>query len=129
MINTVIIIDDDPVSILVSKTMMKKNGFGKSIVTFDNAAEALDYLNGTYNWDEGPPSFIFVDIHMPSLDGWTFVKKYKDLRGDAIDTPHVVLLSATVNPEDFKKVKAERIIAELIVKPVGLDILDRLKNK
>lgn len=127
MLNRVIIIDDDPISILVTGTMMKKNGFSKALDTFEKPQKALDYFQNEYPWHEGSPDYIFLDVQMPTIDAWEFMDRYVKIHDCIRDRKHIVLLSATFNPDDESQARTHPMVLELITKPVNGHILDRLK--
>lgn len=126
MVNHVVVIDDDPISILVTETMMKKNSFTKKIGTFEKPQKALDYFENDHPWKEGTPDYIFLDVQMPDIDAWEFMDRYVKINECIRDKKHIVLLSATFNPEDETKARTHPMVIELITKPVNGHILDRL---
>jgi two-component SAPR family response regulator len=127
MLNSVIIIDDDSISILVTETMMRKNGFAKEIITFEEPQKALDFMKTEYSWDQGSPDYIFLDVEMPEIDAWKFMDSYKEINSRIQERKHIILLSATFNPDDEARARNHSMVLELITKPVNGHILDRLK--
>ncbi|HKK39675.1 MAG TPA: response regulator [Cryomorphaceae bacterium] len=127
MVKRVIIIDDDPISNLVSETMMRKNDFAEELKVFLEPAEALNYFQSEYNWNNGPPDYIFLDVQMPEISGWDFMKRYINIHECAQEKPHIIMLSANFNPEDEAKARNHPMVRELITKPVNGFILERLK--
>ncbi len=127
MLNRVIIIDDDSISILVTETMMRKNNFAKEIITFEKPQKALDFFEAEYPWDQGAPDYIFLDVEMPEIDAWKFMDCYKNLDSRIEERKHIILLSATFNPDDEARARIHPMVMELITKPVNGHILERLK--
>ncbi|MCZ4409699.1 response regulator [Cryomorphaceae bacterium 1068] len=127
MLNSVIIIDDDSISILVTETMMRKNDFAKQIITFEQPQKALDFFKTEYSWDQGAPEYIFLDVEMPEIDAWEFMDSYKQIDPSIQKRKHIILLSATFNPDDETKARTHPMVMELITKPVNGHILERLK--
>ena len=127
MLNRVYIIDDDPISILVTETMMRKNDFAQEIKTFELPKDALDHFESDYQWEAGLPDYIFLDVQMPEINAWQFLEHYGKVHPSIADKPHVILLSATFNPEDESRAKSHPMVLELITKPVNGTILERLK--
>ena len=67
------LIDDDELCNFLAANILQSNSFCSEIRSFTNAQEALTELEassgkGTF------PDFIFLDINMPVLDGWGFLK-------------------------------------------------------
>ncbi|MGB6036888.1 MAG: response regulator [Cryomorphaceae bacterium] len=127
MLENVIIIDDDPISILVSETMMVKNGFAGRIKSFEDPNQALVYFKNEHAWEAGVPDYIFLDVQMPQMDAWEFMKKYVAIDPRIQKTKHIILLSATFNPEDEEAASDHAMVLELITKPINAQILERLK--
>jgi two-component SAPR family response regulator len=127
MVKHVIIIDDDPISILVTETMMRKNDFAKQISSFEKPKEALEFFRTEYDWNQGVPDYIFLDVQMPDIDAWAFMNTYIDIDSCIQEKNHIILLSAAFNPEDEAKARMHSMVIELITKPVNGHILERLK--
>lgn len=119
MLKSVFIIDDDPISNLVSETILKKVGFAEKYHTFENPKAALEKL------DSLAPDLVFLDLWMPVLDGWSFLAKCKDLEKGF----KIILLTATINPEDQTKAKSHPEVIDIISKPLSKEYIEELKAK
>lgn len=124
MYKLAVIIDDDPISILVCETMLRKADFVVSIHSFNQAEEGLAFLKTRFNTGEGLPDFIFLDVQMPGMDGWDFLKKYSTLPNLPAKAPHVVMLSALSDPEDKQKASEDELVIDFIEKPITLEALE-----
>lgn len=122
----VVIIDDDPISILVTETIMRKKGFAENIVTFERPVDALVYFTEQYEEGIAPPDYIFLDVQMPVLNGWEFLEKYEEILVVAPEDKHVVMLSATFSAQDREKANDHPMVRTLITKPVNGEILGAL---
>ena len=123
MKKSVVIIDDDPISILVTETLMKKKDFAERIKSFERPEDALDYFENLYSSENHAPDYIFLDIQMPTMSGWDFLDNYEKLTEKVKALKHVIMLSATFSPEDTEKAKDHDLVKELVTKPVNGDIL------
>ncbi len=128
MYELAIIIDDDPISILVCETMLKKADFVKTIKTFKNPTEALAFFEEHYTSGKSIPDFIFLDIQMPELTGWEFLDAYTKLPQVPIKTPNVVMLSAVYDPEDQKKSTENELVLSFLAKPITTEALENLRT-
>ena len=60
---SIMVIDDDPINMLLISEVLKKMGF--EIIQMHNGKEALDAL------PHYEPVLIFMDVNMPEIDGYT----------------------------------------------------------
>lgn len=135
MINKVFCIDDDPVTLVLSDIVIKKSGFAKEVITAKNGKEGLDWFSAYFsksNTTPKPsnPEVIFLDINMPVMNGWDFLEGYLMKYAGRIPETKVVIVSSTVNPEDFLKANRYDIVIDFINKPLTPEGLKELmENK
>ncbi|NER09234.1 Response regulator receiver domain-containing protein [Muriicola jejuensis] len=79
-INSVCIIDDDPITVFGIKKMLNMLDLADEIKTYVNGKEAIDDISGMVQKGETIPQVIFLDINMPIMDGWQFLEKFLDLQ-------------------------------------------------
>lgn len=100
-----IIIDDDEIARLIIEEHCKKLDHLNVIASFDNALEAITYVNNN------TVDLIFLDIHMPELNGFDFI--------DSLTNPCNVIL--TTSDTNFALNAFEyKCIVDYLVKPVKL---------
>lgn len=118
-----IIIDDDPISILVCETLLKKTNFAEKVISFKSGEEALAYFREHYN-DGGPiPDYIFLDVIMPVMSGWDFLNAYQLLDTLPERKPHILMLSAAFDPAEKKRAAEAEMVIDFIAKPITKDFL------
>lgn len=89
-----LIVEDNETDVMCLKKAFEKTGIGKAIITASNGEEALAYLRGDLPGDGRIPNLILLDLNMPVMNGFEFLKVVKsDARLKAI--PVVVLTSST----------------------------------
>lgn len=99
----VLIVDDSSIDNFVNQKMIKLNKFSENVMAFTRANKALEYLieldkNKTHA-DE-IPSFIFLDLNMPIMDGHEFIKQFKTLSEQIKEKCKIIILTSSVNPID-----------------------------
>lgn len=121
------IIDDDPVFVLLFKKIMLKIGGFETVLNFENGQLALDALIEIFNNNEPFPDIIFLDINMPIMDGWEFlraIEKYKFK-----DKLNIYMVSSSIDPTEIKKSKKFKTVKRFISKPISAsDFLKNLKD-
>jgi CheY-like chemotaxis protein len=118
-----IIIDDDPISILVCETLLKKTKFAEKVMSFQNGNEGLKFLKNRFEQGEGLPDIIFLDVLMPLMSGWEFLEAYEQLDSLPEKKAHVMMLSAAFDPADRKKAETSPLVTDFISKPITTEIL------
>ena len=74
----ILIIDDSETDALIMQESLKKTFMHNTIQTLNNASDAIDLLNkkGVFS-EEKAPDLIILDLQMPDLNGFEFLKIVK----------------------------------------------------
>ncbi len=121
------IIDDDPVFVLLFKKIMLKIGQFETILNFENGQLGLSALIEKFNNNEPFPDIIFLDINMPVMDGWEFLKALEKYKFK--DELNIYMVSSSIDPTEIKKSKKFKTVKRFISKPVSAsDFLKNLKD-
>jgi len=114
MINAVIV-DDEPKAI--ESLSWELTNFSDEIIitkTFSDPEEALDYL------ELNPPDCLFLDIQMPTMDGFQFLDKIKN-------RDFAVIITTAYDEYAIKALKHEAI--DYLLKPIDSDDLEETIKK
>lgn len=99
-LSSILVVDDDTSNHFMVDRLLRLMNICEDIRSCKNGKDALCHLS---NHRENLPSLILLDINMPVMDGYEFVRHLKKI--DFIQKkPQVVFL--TCNDEDFPKVKS-----------------------
>lgn len=132
MINKILCVDDDSISLTISKLLLKRTGFTNDVVTAVDGSDALDYFKDLFATSSDPvadaPSLILLDINMPVMNGWEFLEAYIPLFADKLPQTKVIILSSTIDPEDFSRAKKFPVVAQFVSKPLSVENLAELKE-
>lgn len=123
---TVMIIDDNAIDLYVCSRMTTKNNFGKRVLEYSVATEALHYLQDNQDNFSELPQIIFVDIYMPLMSGFEFMKEYDKLSPALKNHCKVYIISSTIDNEDIVKSHSDKNVVSFQVKPITKDFLDRI---
>jgi CheY-like chemotaxis protein len=104
----ILVVDDDPAILATVSEALDLEGF--PVVTATNGAEALDAIDRT------PPSLVLLDMRMPVLDGWGFMREARE-RG--LNLTVVVMTAAADARRWAREINAQGVLA----KPFELDEL------
>jgi CheY-like chemotaxis protein len=122
----VMIIDDNNIDLYITKRLIIKNNFGKEVLEYNDAAEALKYLQD--NQDNIPilPLIIFIDIYMPEMSGFEFLEAYDKLPITLKKYCKVFIISSTIDENDIERSRLDKNLTAFQVKPITKEFLDSI---
>lgn len=132
MLEQILCIDDDPITLMLCKKVISKSSFSNEVITAQNGEEALHHFNVLkYTNDQAKkrPELIFLDLNMPIMGGWEFLDHFTSSDYKEFNTVPVIVLSSTIDPEDLAKAKKYPIIIDFLSKPITQPMLEYLKKK
>lgn len=128
----VLFIDDDKILNFVNTRLFKKEGFSR-VICLENGNEAMDYMKKKYigpkmEHDQNPV-LIFLDLNMPFMNGWEFLKAYDDLKDLIITQIKIIILTSSLNPDDMEKGKKHKDVVAYLNKPLTSEMLSEVLKK
>jgi CheY-like chemotaxis protein len=123
---TVMIIDDNLVELYIISRMITKNNFGKNVLHYTEAQEAMKYLQENQDNISKLPQIIFVDIYMPLMSGFEFMEAYETLSTTLKNYCKTYIVSSTIDNEDIARSSNNKNVVSFHVKPLTKEFLDRI---
>jgi CheY-like chemotaxis protein len=114
------IVDDNKVFRNIYKLLILKSGFvEEDILLFENGKEAFDFITKHIDDESLLPKTLFLDLNMPVMDGWKFLKLFHIISKHHNYNPNIYILTSSVDPNDLKKVKSMSEVNGYLVKPIN----------
>jgi len=117
----IVLVDDNPVTNFFNKTTIEKSKISSKVVTFEKAQKALDYIDPN-NSVHAEPEYIFLDLHMPTMNGWEFLEKYKTFN-PAPYSSIIILHDSSLLPEEQEKLNDYSFVKSLHKKALTQELL------
>jgi CheY-like chemotaxis protein len=115
----VLLIDDNDIDNFINERMITTSGFGKTVIVKNSAQGALDYLKQVSEKGEPLPRIIFLDLNMPVMDGFAFLKEYEDFGDNVKGYCKIIVLSSSISPEDINRASTNPYVVKFLNKPLS----------
>ena len=113
----VLVVDDDPGILDMSRLMLEKNGY--EVMTASNGMIALEEIK------KQRPDLILADVLMPEMDGYTFYKELKKNPGSA-DIPVLIITARGKMEDSFKVVGVDGFVTKPVLPEELLAEMDHI---
>jgi len=117
------VIDDDPIYQILINKIIKKSAIFSNVCSFKNGKDAIDALNDSLENDDDLPDFILLDINMPVMSGWEFMKAFGLIKSSIGKQIIIYIVSSSIATEDKNKSKTYPDILGYLSKPVSINDL------
>jgi len=97
---TIMIIDDDADDRSMFAEAIMEINEGVHLIPMESCEKAIDYFN---NKSAATPDFIFLDINMPTMNGWQCLEQIRDMA--KMQHIPVVIYTTSQSEENYEKVK------------------------
>jgi CheY-like chemotaxis protein len=98
--NRVLLVDDDRDDQMFLRGAIYDLFPNMECISLNNGREALEFIEK----NPPPPLYIFLDLNMPFLNGFEFLKEFKKEKGN--NETSVYVYSTSSNPKDQQKAKS-----------------------
>jgi CheY-like chemotaxis protein len=124
---SILLIDDDVTSNFISELVIKKLSIFNSVRSAKNGKEALDFIldNCLPDYKENCPQIIFLDLHMPVMDGFDFLEHLTLQMPHYVQAFKIFILTSSSNPKDMEMAGKYKIDG-YVVKPLNAEKVKEL---
>ncbi|WP_350291184.1 response regulator [uncultured Croceitalea sp.] len=97
-IKNIYVVDDDSITLFGMRKMLSKITKNSNVFDFKNGQLAIDNIKNKLERGLPLPEVIFLDINMPILDGWGFLREFIKLR---IENRILInIITSSIDPYD-----------------------------
>jgi CheY-like chemotaxis protein len=125
-IKSALLIDDSEIDNYITARLLSKTNVINEIICKTSAEEALFFLNECLEKKLELPEIIFLDIRMPSMDGFEFLQEFAKLNNKAHTSCTIFMLSSSVDQRDIARAKRDPYVREFITKPICIEDLTNI---
>lgn len=125
-INKTLLIDDSDIDLFIQRRFLEVYNFSNQLVSYKSATEALNWLRNI-NGQE-PPEIIFLDLNMPEVDGFEFLKSFELLPQKIQNAARIVVLTSSNSSKDRELAFENKNVIQFITKPLKQSDIDLLKE-
>lgn len=116
----IMIVEDNPVNMMLTKAIVQKSLPGTIIIEAENGALAVE------NFIQTDPQLIFMDVQMPEMNGYDATKEIRKL-ANGKSVPIIALTAGTLSGEEERCLECG--MNDYISKPVVLKtISEKMKH-
>ncbi len=125
----VLLIDDDKPTNFFNKMIIEKYGDLGNVSTVTSGLEALEYFKEVKEGKQNKPSLVFLDINMPGMNGWEFLKEFVKFGNKITDGVGIFMLTTSDDEKEIEKAEKHSLVLDFLNKPLSPKLLDNALEK
>lgn len=125
---SICLIDDDQIYTFGFKKLINLKGFNSKVINFRDGEQAIMWIKTRLN-SALLPDVIFLDINMPNMDGWEFMKEFAEIKSQLGKKITIYMLSSSIDLNDIYRAKNILDVEDYIFKPVNGHQLTEILNE
>jgi CheY-like chemotaxis protein len=136
-LKNVLLVDDDEITNYINSDLIRALDITENISVATNGQEAIDYIEKAYTNSKNNveskeniiPDLILLDINMPVMNGFEFLREYDAKFGGELNTTVITMLTTSfIKDEVAKALSMNQIVQGYIEKPLTDEIVMEIYN-
>jgi len=126
LVEKAVLIDDSDIDLFIQRRFLEVYNFSSELLLYKSAEEALGWLKNING--EAAPDIIFLDLNMPEIDGFSFLRNFKDLPEKIKHKSKIVVLTSSNSSKDREQAFSFKNVIQFITKPLKQTDIEELKK-
>jgi two-component system nitrate/nitrite response regulator NarL len=126
LVEKTVLIDDSDIDLFIQRRFLEVYNFSNELLLYKSAEEALGWLKNING--ESAPDIIFLDLNMPEIDGFSFLKNFKELPEKIKLKSKIVVLTSSNSSKDREQAFSFKNVIQFITKPLKQTDIEELKK-
>lgn len=122
----VLLVDDNDIDNFINERIITSSFFSEKVNVKTSAQAALDFLKEHASNAEVLPEVIFLDLNMPVMDGFAFLKEYDKFPETLKNFSKIIVLSSSISPDDINKASTNPLVKKYLNKPLAEKYLEAI---
>ncbi len=119
MYNTVMIVDDSKMDLMLNQIILETEHYAKSILSYSSPSEAINYLDEAEQGKQTFPDILFLDLNMPVLSGFDILNRFDTFTSPQSKECKIYVLSSSDDEEDIARLKTYKNVVTYLSKPLN----------
>jgi CheY-like chemotaxis protein len=122
----VLLVDDDRVYRFAAVKTIASTELASEIIECNDGQEALNFIKQHIAHPHILPDIMFLDINMPVMNGWDFLKAFTFLIPEISKTIPIYIVTSSIDKSDIEHSKEFNAVTDYVVKPVFKETFSRI---
>jgi CheY-like chemotaxis protein len=120
-------VDDDTFTNELASMVINWSSYSSNFCVKEHAGEALTELRELYDTNsENFPDYILLDLKMPEIHGFDFIKEFESSFPDRKDKTYFIITTSSILNKDKKEAFKFNSVIDYVVKPIPGDFIENL---
>ncbi len=121
---TALLVDDSYIDNQINIRVLESNNYAETIIV-QPPVEAIEYIKESI-LKNNLPEVLFLDIRMPIMNGFDFLSALDQIVGFEESKIKIYVLSSSLNPQDFKEIRQNKLVSAFLCKPLTNEIFKEI---